>query len=80
VARARRLDLAPGRDRAVGGPLVDRAPDDLEFGQIGENRVALRLLDVGEHYTTKFSEYLTAGLPVVTGQIPLVYDLDAGLL
>jgi glycosyltransferase involved in cell wall biosynthesis len=26
-------------------------------------------------YTTKLSEYLAAGLPVVTGQIPLAYDL-----
>jgi hypothetical protein len=29
-------------------------------------------------YTTKISEYLTAGLPIVTGQIPLAYDLDDG--
>ena len=29
-------------------------------------------------YTTKLSEYLAAGLPVVTGQIPLAYDLDGG--
>lgn len=29
-------------------------------------------------YTTKLSEYLTAGLPVVTGQLPLAYDLDDG--
>jgi glycosyltransferase involved in cell wall biosynthesis len=26
-------------------------------------------------YTTKLSEYLAAGLPIVTGQIPLAYDL-----
>lgn len=31
-------------------------------------------------YTTKLSEYLAAGLPVVTGQIPLAYDLDSGWL
>jgi glycosyltransferase involved in cell wall biosynthesis len=31
-------------------------------------------------YTTKISEYLAAGLPVVTGQIPLAYDLDDGWL
>jgi hypothetical protein len=31
-------------------------------------------------YTTKISEYLAAGLPVVTGQIPLAYDLDCGWL
>ena len=29
-------------------------------------------------YTTKISEYLGAGLPIVTGQIPLAYDLDGG--
>ena len=29
-------------------------------------------------YTTKISEYLAAGLPIVTGQIPLAYDLDDG--
>lgn len=31
-------------------------------------------------YTIKLSEYLAAGLPVVTGQIPLAYDLDEGWL
>jgi hypothetical protein len=31
-------------------------------------------------YTTKLSEYLAAGVPVVTGQIPLGYDLDDGWL
>jgi hypothetical protein len=31
-------------------------------------------------YTTKLSEYLAAGLPVATGQIPLAYDLDDGWL
>lgn len=31
-------------------------------------------------YTTKLSEYLMTGLPMVTGQIPLAYDLDDGWL
>jgi glycosyltransferase involved in cell wall biosynthesis len=31
-------------------------------------------------YTIKLSEYLAANLPIVTGQIPLAYDLDAGWL
>jgi hypothetical protein len=29
-------------------------------------------------YTTKISEYIAAGLPMVTGRIPLAYDLDDG--
>ena len=28
--------------------------------------------------TTKMSEYLAAGLPMVTGQVPMGYDLDGG--
>ncbi|MEO7189525.1 MAG: glycosyltransferase [Vicinamibacterales bacterium] len=31
-------------------------------------------------YTTKLSEYLAFGLPVVTGCVPLAYDLDQGWL
>jgi glycosyltransferase involved in cell wall biosynthesis len=31
-------------------------------------------------YTIKLPEYLAAGLPIVTGQIPLAYDLDGGWL
>jgi hypothetical protein len=29
-------------------------------------------------YTTKISEYVAAGLPILTGQIPMAYDLDDG--
>jgi glycosyltransferase involved in cell wall biosynthesis len=31
-------------------------------------------------YTTKISEYIAARLPVITGQIPMAYDLDTGWL
>ena len=31
-------------------------------------------------YTTKLSEYLAAGVPVVTGRLPFAYDLDDGWL
>jgi glycosyltransferase involved in cell wall biosynthesis len=31
-------------------------------------------------YTTKLSEYLAVGLPVITGEVPLAYDLDDGYL
>ncbi len=29
-------------------------------------------------YTTKLSEYLAVGLPVISGQVPVAYDLDEG--
>jgi glycosyltransferase involved in cell wall biosynthesis len=31
-------------------------------------------------YTTKLSEYLAVGLPVITGEAPVAYDLDAGYM
>jgi hypothetical protein len=31
-------------------------------------------------YSTKLCEYLAAGLPIITGQIPAAYDLDAGYI
>jgi glycosyltransferase involved in cell wall biosynthesis len=31
-------------------------------------------------YTTKLSEYLAVGLPIITGQTPLAYDLDEGFM
>ncbi len=31
-------------------------------------------------YSTKLPEYLAAGLPIVTGQLPMAYDLDGGWL
>jgi hypothetical protein len=31
-------------------------------------------------YTTKISEYAAAGLPIVTGRLPLAYDLDDGTM
>lgn len=31
-------------------------------------------------YTTKLSEYLAAGLPIITGQLPFAYDLDGDWL
>jgi glycosyltransferase involved in cell wall biosynthesis len=31
-------------------------------------------------YSTKLTEYLAAGLPIITGEIPAAYDLDAGFV
>jgi glycosyltransferase involved in cell wall biosynthesis len=31
-------------------------------------------------YTTKLSEYLAAGLPIITGETPVAYDLDEGFM
>ena len=62
-------------------------------GRVAREEVAAHLaaMDVGSlpqsvdgvgsfRYTTKISEYLAARVPVVTGQIPLAYDLDEGWL
>jgi glycosyltransferase involved in cell wall biosynthesis len=62
-------------------------------GRVPRERVAdyLAAMDIGSlpqsvdgvgsfRYTIKLSEYLSASLPVVTGQIPLAYDLDEGWL
>ncbi len=62
-------------------------------GNVSQSDVAdhLAAMDIGSlpqsvdgvgsfRYTTKLSEYLAAALPVVTGQIPLAYDLDDGWL
>jgi hypothetical protein len=74
-------ELAGGDDRVVlAGPVPQEevtsylaAMDVGSLPQTVDQVGALR-------YTTKLSEYLTAGLPVVTGQIPLAYDLDDGWL
>jgi glycosyltransferase involved in cell wall biosynthesis len=54
-------------------PAYLRAMDIASLPQSVDQVGALR-------YTTKLSEYLAAGLPVATAQIPLAYDLDGGWL
>lgn len=57
----------------------ERVPDYLAAMDVGS--LPQSVDGVGSfRYTTKISEYLAAGLPVVTGQIPLAYDLDDGWL
>ena len=62
-------------------------------GRVSQNEVPayLAAMDAGSlpqslngvgnfRYTTKISEYLAAGLPIITGQVPFAYDLDGGWL
>jgi glycosyltransferase involved in cell wall biosynthesis len=66
-------------------------PRVLLTGQVDRSELPslLRCMDVGSlpqsvdgvgsfRYTTKISEYVAAGLPIVTGHIPAAYDLDDG--
>jgi glycosyltransferase involved in cell wall biosynthesis len=79
------------RLRAIAGERVGK--DILLIGQVPLESVPdyMCAMDVGSlpqscdgvgsfRYTTKISEYLAASVPVVTGQIPLAYDLDDGWL
>jgi hypothetical protein len=62
--------------------LTGRVPRD----QVMEHLVAMDVASLPQscdalgnfRYTTKVSEYLAAGLPLVTGEIALAYDLDEG--
>ena len=65
--------LLPGRVPREDVPLALAAMDVASLPQSVDGVGAFR-------YTTKISEYLAAGLPVVTGEIPLAYDLDDGWL
>jgi glycosyltransferase involved in cell wall biosynthesis len=65
--------LLPGR---VAPELV---PDYLSAFDIGS--LSQSIDRVGSfRYTTKLSEYLAVGLPLVTGEVPAAYDLDEGYL
>jgi hypothetical protein len=73
------------RDLAAGDPRVI-LPGRVPKAEVAVNLAALDIAALPQsvdgvgsfRYTTKISEYLAAGLPVVTGQIPLAYDLDDG--
>lgn len=72
-------DLLPGRVIFTGRVPFEKVPDYL---------MALDLASLPQscdgvgsfRYTIKISEYLAARLPVVSGQIPMAYDLDEGWL
>jgi glycosyltransferase involved in cell wall biosynthesis len=69
-----------GKTIHLTGPVSrDQVPDYLAAMDIAS--LPQSLDGVGSfRYTTKLSEYLAAELPVITGQIPLAYDLDRGWL
>jgi glycosyltransferase involved in cell wall biosynthesis len=74
-----RLEEAAGKrlgDRII---LTGRVPRDQVPDYLAAMDVASLPQSVDQvgsfRYTTKLSEYLAAGLPIVTGQIPLAYDL-----
>ena len=61
-------------------------PGRVEPEQVGDYLAAFDLASLPQsvdgvgsfRYSTKLSEYLAAGLPIVTTQIPAAYDLDDG--
>jgi len=78
-----------GRERLVelaGGELGGRIllPGRIPPGEVADHLAAFDLASLPQsvdrvgafRYTTKLSEYLAAGLPIVTGEIPAAYDLD----
>lgn len=75
--RARLEALAVPRVHSTGRVPRDRVPDYLAAFDLASLPQSLDGLG-SFRYTTKLSEYLAAGLPIVTGPIPLAYDLDDG--
>jgi hypothetical protein len=79
-----RLEAAAGPELGRRVVLTGAVPHDDVGSYLGAFDVASlpQSVDgVGSfRYTTKIPEYLKAGLPVVTGEIPLAYDLDEGWL
>jgi len=79
-----RLEQAAGKRLGSSVLLTGRVPRDQVPDYLAAMDVASLPQSVDQvgsfRYTTKLSEYLAAGLPVVTGQIPLAYDLDSGWL
>lgn len=78
-----------GRLRELAGPELGRRvilPGRVPADQVTSYLAALDVASLPQsvdgvgsfRYTTKISEYVAAGLPVLTGEIPLSYDLDGG--
>jgi glycosyltransferase involved in cell wall biosynthesis len=79
--RQRLAELA-GED--LGGRVL--LPGRVAHEQVADYLAAFDLASLSQsvdavgsfRYSTKLSEYLAAGLPIVSGQIPAAYDLDGG--
>jgi hypothetical protein len=73
------LEEAAGQRLATKIILTGRVPRDHVPYYLAAMDVASLPQSVDQvgsfRYTTKLSEYLAAGLPIITGQIPLAYDL-----
>jgi hypothetical protein len=75
--QARAAGLPPGRVVFTGRVPQDELPALYSAMDVGS--LPQSVDKVGSfRYTTKLSEYLAFRLPVVTGTIPLAYDLDGG--
>ena len=73
------LSVIGERIRIVGRVPQSELPEYFAAMDIGS--LPQSVDQVGSYrYSTKISEYLAAGLPIVTGQIPFAYDLDDGWL
>jgi glycosyltransferase involved in cell wall biosynthesis len=83
----------PGRSRLeamADGELGSRVllPGAVPPSQVAEYLAAFDVASLPQsvdgvgafRYSTKLSEYLAAGLPIITGQIPAAYDLDDGAI
>jgi hypothetical protein len=76
---ARAAGLPPGRVVFTGRVPQDELPAYYAAMDVGSLPQSVDRVGAFR-YTTKLSEYLAYRLPVVTGQIPLAYDLDGGWL
>lgn len=79
-----RLEIEAGADLGVRVHFTGRVPREhlgRQFAAMDVASLPQSVDGVGAfRYTTKLSEYLAAGLPVVTGQLPFAYDLGGDWL
>lgn len=81
---ARHLEAEAGADLGIRVHLPGRLPRE----QLGRYYRAMDVVSLPQsvdgvgafRYTTKLSEYLAAGVPVITGQLPFAYDLPGDWL